>query len=267
MLCKHFPLVLAALLTSRLAVADAPAIAGIAYSADTGANLIDANTFVARKDFVLDALGAGRLRVQISGLPDSVILRDFHIENDLHGDWLLTLDVGVTLSGIYFRPGDVIRFDGSSFTKEFDATAAGVPPDVGCDGVARWGDTGKLLLSFDRTFVANGITIRPADVIVYSGGAFGKKVLDAHTLGLPANLNVDAVDTFRTKDYVLVSFDTGGEVGGIPFTSADVMQLHLTSGVWTKRFAMLSFSNRWSYANLDGLLAINNDTIFQDDFE
>jgi len=267
MLRKDFLLALTMILASRLAAADPPALAGIAYSADTGANLIDATTFVARKDFVLDALGAGRLRVQISGLPDSVNLRDFHLENDLHGDWLLALDIGVTLSGTYFRPGDVIRFDGSSFTREFDAAAACVPPGVGCDGVARWGDTGKLLLSFDRTFIANGTTIRPADVIVFSSGAFGKKVLDAHALGLPANLNVDAIDSFRTKDYLLVSFDTGGTVGGIRFTSADIMQLHRTTGAWTKRYTMLSFSDRWSYANLDGLLAINNDTIFQDDFE
>lgn len=267
MLRKVFPLAVAAMLASQSAAADPPAIAALGYSADTGANLIDVNTFVARKDFVLDALGAGRLRMQISGLPDGAILRDFHIENDSHGDWLFALDIGATLSGIYFRPGDVIRFNGSNFTKEFDATAAGVPPGVGCDGVARWGDTGKLLLSFDRTFTANGMTIRPADVIVYSGGAFGKKVLDAQALGLPAKLNVDAIDSFRTKNYLLVSFDTGGSLGGITFTSADVMQLHLPAGTWTKRYTMLSFSSRWNYANLDGVFAINNDTIFQDDFE
>jgi hypothetical protein len=267
MLHKNLLLALAALLLAQHAKAGPPAIAGIGYAADTGTNLIDANTFVARRDFVLDALGAGRLRMTIPGLPDTVILRDFHIENDAHGDYLFALDTGIALNGIYFSPADVIRFNGSDFTREFDSAAAGVPPGVHCDGVARWGDTGKLLLSFDRTFTAGGITILPADVIVFSGGAFGKKVLDAHARGLPANLNVDAIDTFRTKDYLLVSFDSGGKVGGITFTAADVLQLHVTTGAWSKRYTMLDFSDRWSRANLDGLLAINNDTIFQDDFE
>jgi hypothetical protein len=257
----------APILAPQAGVAAAPAIAGLGYAADTGANLIDANTFVARRDFVLDALGSGRFRVTIPGLPDTAILRDFHIQNDAHGDYLFALDVGVTLNGTYFGPADVVRFNGSDFTREFDAAAAGVPAGVHCDGVARWGDTGKLLLSFDQTFTVAGKTIRPADVIVFSGGAFGKKLLDAHAFGLPANLNVDAVDTFRTKDYLLVSFDTGGKIAGITFTAADILQLHLTTGAWSKRYTMLGFSDRWSHANLDGLLAINNDTIFQDDFE
>ncbi|HEX6832002.1 MAG TPA: hypothetical protein VF132_00600, partial [Rudaea sp.] len=130
MLRKVFVLAALPMLASRLAVADPPAIAAIGYSADTGANLIDANTFVARKDVVLDALGTARLRLQINGLPDNVNLRDFHIESGVHGDWLLALDVGVALNGIYFRPGDVIRYDGSTFSKEFDASAAGVPAGV-----------------------------------------------------------------------------------------------------------------------------------------
>jgi len=260
-------LALPAMLASPFVVAGAPAIAGLGYAADTGANLIDATTFVARRDFVLDALGSGRLRLTIPGLPDNAILRDFHIQNDTHGDYLFALDIGVTLSGTYFSPADVIRFNGSDFTKEFDSAAAGVPSGVHCDGLARWGDTGKLLLSFDKAFTVGGNTIRPADVVVFSGGTFGKKVLDAKAHGLPANLNVDAIDTFRTKDYILVSFDTGGKIAGITFTAADILQLHITAGTWSKRYTMLDFSDRWSRANLDGLLAINNDTIFQDDFE
>jgi len=267
MLHKNTLFALSVSFLAQHALADAPAIAGIGYAADTGANLIDANTFVARRDFVLDSLGAGRLRVPIPGLPDTVILHDIHIENDAHGDYLFALDTGVTLSGTYFTPADVIRFNGSDFSKEFDALAAGVPSGVHCDGVARWGDTGKLLLSFDRTFTVGGKTIRPADAIVFSAGVFGRKVLDAQALGLPANLNVDAIDTFRTKDYLLVSFDTGGSIGGIAFTPADILQLRVTTGTWSKRYTMRNFSDRWERANLDGLLAINNDTIFQDDFE
>jgi len=245
--------------------AGAPDIAFLRYSADSGANLIDANTFVAREDYVEDDLSGKRSRMQVPGLPDNANLRDFHVE--ANGQVLFALDIGATLSGTYFAPADVIRFNGSTFGKEFDSVGAGVPAGVHCDGVARWGDTGMLLLSFDRTFTAAGITIRPADVIAFSGGAFGPKILDAQALGLPANLNVDAVDTLRTRDYVLVSFDTGGSVGGIAFTAADVMQLDRRSGAWSKRFAMRSFSDRWDSATLDGLSTVNIDTVFQGDFD
>jgi hypothetical protein len=247
------------------AAAGPPAISALKYSADIGANIIDANTFAARKDFVLDDLADPRIREQIAGLPDTVILRDFHVESN--GNVLFALDVGVTLSGIDFTPADVIRFSGSSFTREFDSVAAGVPDGVRCDGVARAGANGPLLLSFDKTFTAAGITIRPADVIAYADGAFGAKVLDAQALGLPANYNVDAVDTLGTTDYLLVSFDTGGTIGGVTFTSADIMLLHRTDGNWTRRFTMSTFSDRWNTANLDGLAAVNDDTIFQNDFQ
>jgi hypothetical protein len=244
--------------------ADAPAIAGLDYSADIGANLVDANTFVARKDFVIDDLSGTRVRRQITGLPDNAILRDFHIEpND---NILLALDIGVSLGGSYYAPADVIRYNGS-FTREFDSAAAGVPPGVHCDGIARWGTTGKLLLSFDRTFTAGGIAIRPADVIVYSAGGFGPKVVDATALGIPDDYNIDAIDTFRTRRYVLASFDSGGSIGGIAFTSADIMQLDRASGTWSKRYSPSTFSDRWNKADLDGLAAFNVDTIFEDDLE
>jgi len=247
------------------AYAGAPAIAGLNYSADIGANLVDTRTFVARRDYVSDNLSGTRVRKQIAGLPDTLILRDFHVEPN--GDVLFCLDGGVLLGDTHFAPADVIRYDGAAFTKEFDSAAAGVAASVHCDGVARWGDTGTLLLSFDRTFAIGGITIRPADVIAFSNGSFGPKVLDAQAIAIPAGLNVDAIDTFRTKRYLLVSFDAGGSIGGVAFTSADIMQLDRVTGVWSKRYAMSVFSDRWQTANLDGLAAVNVDTIFEDEFQ
>ena len=247
------------------ATAGAPAIAALNYSADIGANLIDANTFVARRDFVSDDLAGTRVRQAIAGLPDSVILHDFHIEPN--ADILFALDIGATLGGTYVRPGDVIRFNGSAFTREFDSAAGGVPLTIHCTGVARRGDTGKLLLSFDSTFTVAGLTIRPADVVVYSDGAFGSKILDAQAAGVPSGLYIDAVDSFRTKRYLLVSFDHGGRVGGVTFTSADILQFDRNAGTWSKRYDVGTFSDRWQRANLDGLAAVNVDTIFEDDLE
>ncbi len=192
--------------------------------------------FAARRDFVDDDLAGSRTRVKISGLPENAILRDFHIETN--GNIMFCLDIGVTPGGIYYAPADVIRIYGSSFGKEFDSVAAGVH----CDGVARRGANGPLLLSFDRTFTVADATIRPADVIEFSNGVFGPKLLDARALGLADNCNVDAIDMYGTIDYLLVSFDGGGSINDIPFSDEDVMQLHLTDGTWSMRFMLLAFS-------------------------
>ncbi|MDR3388002.1 MAG: hypothetical protein P4L92_13220 [Rudaea sp.] len=252
-------------LVPALTLAQTPAISQLQYSADSGANIVGAGQYAARQDYVIDNLGAGsRSRVQIPGLPERVNLRDFQIDGN--GDLLFALDVGVTLNGIYFDPADVIRYSAGSFSKAFDAAAAGVPRGVHCDGVARSGTSGALLLSFDKTFAVGGITIRPADVIAVSAGSFGAKVLDANALGLSAALNVDAVDALRTTTDLLVAFDTGGTAGSVTFMHEDILQLHLANGSWTKRYSLATFSDRWGTVHLDGLAA-TNDTIFNDGFE
>lgn len=235
------------------------------YSADIGANIVGAGQFAARQDYVVDDLIATtRSRVQIPGLPERANLRDFQV--DANGDRLFALDIGVTLGGNYFDPADVIRYSGGSFSKAFDAAAAGVPKGVHCDGVARTGRSGALLLSFDRTFTVSGITIRPADVVAIAGGNFGTKVLDAAALGLSPALNVVAVDSAGTSSELLVAFDTGGNAGGVAFTRQDILQLHLADGTWSRRYSLRDFSDRWDAAHPDGL-ATANDTIFENGFQ
>lgn len=240
-------------------------IVALRYSADTGANIVGPGQFAGRQDYVDDNLiGASRVRVRIQGVPERANLRDFQI--DSNGDVLFALDIGTTLGDTYFDSADVIRWSGGVFSKVFDGYAAGVPKGVHCDGVARLGNNGPLLLSFDQTFTVAGTTIRPADVIAVNGSAFGAKVLDAQALGLGAALNVIAVDAAQTTSDLLIAFDTAGSAGGVTFTREDILQLHLADSTWSKRFSLRDFSDRWGAAHLDGLAAVN-DTIFEDYFE
>ena len=263
--CTRLLLACSALCMTAAASAQNPAVVRLQYSADMGANIVGVGQFAARQDYVIDDLiAASRTRVQIPGLPERADLRDFQI--DANGDLLFALDIGVTLGGTFFSPADVIRYAGGTFSKAFDATAAGVPAGVHCDGVARIGRAGSLLLSFDKTFTVSGVTIRPADVIAFNGSAFGAKVLDAGALGLNASLNVVAVDALATNTDLLVAFDTGGSIGALTFTHQDILQLHLADSSWSKRYSLTAFSDRWGAAHLDGLAAIN-DTIFANDFQ
>jgi hypothetical protein len=257
-------LITAGLMQAAAVSADSLPVIALRYSADTGANIVGAGQYAARQDYVNDDLAGTRTRVQIPSLPERANLADFQI--DTNGEVLFALDVGVTLGGTYFDPADVIRYSGGGFSKAFDAATAGVPNGAHCDGVARLDANGALLLSFDRTFTANGFTVRPADVMKVSGGAFVGKKLDAQALGLPASLNIVAIDAMGTHTDLLVAFDTAGTVGGVSFTRNDLLQVHLPAGVWTRRYALSSFSDRWGVAHVDGVAALN-DTIFKDGLE
>jgi hypothetical protein len=253
-------------LMAGAAFAQEPPVVQLQYSADMGANIVGVSQFAARRDYVIDDTLGTRLHVAIPGLPDTVNLNDFQI--DTSNALLFTLDTGVSLGSTFYRAGDVIAYAGGEFSKAFDATAAGVPRGVICDGVARSGTTGALLLSFDRGFAVGGVVVRPADVIAQSGAGFGAKLLDARALGLRANLNVDAIDALGTTSDLLLSFDSGGAVAGVVFADEDILQLHLATSAWSKRFTLLAFSSRWGTANLDGLAAAaNGDALFSNGFE
>ncbi|WP_165371522.1 hypothetical protein [Pseudolysobacter antarcticus] len=246
------------------AFADTLPILQLRYSADTGANIVAVGQYASRQDYVSDNLAGSRMRVQIPGLPERSNLADFQV--DTNGDVLFALDIGVSLGGTYFYPADVIKYSGGTFSKAFDAVAAGVPKGVHCDGVARLDTNSKLLLSFDRTFAANGFTVRPADVMLITAGAFSAKKLDAQALGFSSALNIVGIDAMGTHTDLLVAFDSAGTVGGVTFTRNDLLSVHLPSGVWTKRYALSSFSDRWNTAHVDGVAALN-DTLFKDGFE
>lgn len=246
--------------------AQQPPIMQLQYSADIGANIVGPSRFAARKDYVIDDTLGTRLRMVIPGLPDTVNLNDFQI--DTSNALLFALDTGVTISGSYYRTGDVIGYANGVYSRAFDATAAGIPRGVVCDGVARSGASGALLLSFDRVFAIGGVVVRPADVIAFNGVSFGSKILDARALGLPATMNIDAADAIGTTTDLLVSFDTGGSIAGVSYADEDVLQLHLATSAWSKRVVLLTLSDRWGAANLDGLAtAPNGDALFSNGFE
>jgi hypothetical protein len=253
-------------LGSTLAMAQTPVIVELQYSADIGSDFIDATQLIRRGDYVIDDTHGRRARVRIAGLPDTANLRDFQIDDS--GIALFALGAGISVSGTYFDPADVVASNAGIWIKAFDAAAAGIPKGVHCDGVGRWNGNGPLLLSFDTTFSLGGITYRPADVIFVNGGSLGSKLIDASALGLAANLNIDAIDAIGTNTDLLVSFDTAGIVGGVGFNADDVLQIHLADASWSKRFALRTFSARWETANLDGLgTAPVSDFLFADDFD
>lgn len=244
------------------ALAQQPPIVQLQYSADLPATFAPSATFALDHDYVIDVAGA-LYRVRLPGLPERADLDALHVEDT--GDVLFSLDVGAVLDGAYYAPGDAIRYSRGAYTSAFDASSAGVPATANLDALAR--RNGRLIVSFDVAFTA-GTFVRPGDALEVVAGQLGAKVLNAAAHGVATRLDVDALDALGTTTHLLVSFDTGGSVGGVTFADEDVLQLDLGAGTWTRRVAPAATSDRWRAANLDALAAAPNaDALFKDGFE
>jgi hypothetical protein len=150
--------------------------------------------------------------------------------------------------GVIARPGDVIRFDGSSHTVAFDAIAAGLPRGAVVDAVSLAPE--GLLLSFDTTVeLSGGVVAADEDLLDWDGVSFAV-ALDGSTVGVDAALDVDAAQDLGGGSF-LVSFDTAGEVGGVAFSDEDILRFE--SGSWSLEYDADAADTAWGAADLDAL--------------
>jgi hypothetical protein len=101
-----------------------PALGSVSVSSDVGVTL--AGSAVADEDVVVDDLLGGIVPASLGSLPGNADVTACH--RLANGDQLFALDTATVLPGsVAVRPGDVIRYDGASYSTEFDASAAGDP--------------------------------------------------------------------------------------------------------------------------------------------
>jgi hypothetical protein len=225
-------------------------VLGLLTTAPLGAAEIDASpdvtvqfdsVIVADDQLLRDPLGSGlHDTIVLAGVPASADVIGYHPLGG--GDVLLALDTTVELpsspSTLVARAGDVVRFDGSEFTLELDADAAGIPRGVRTNAVGGW--AGDLLLSFDSAVeLGGGLVARRQDVVRFDGTSF-ILLFDGAAEGVPSGLGIDGVDVQfgslncgnpNVSNRLMLSFDASGTVGGIDFDDADV--LGFSSGTWT----------------------------------
>lgn len=84
-------------------------------------------------------------------------------------DLLVSFDVAVDLPGGPYADEDLVRWDGASFSPEFDGSDAGVPAGLDLDAADRL-DNGHLLLSFDASGVVVGIPFADEDLLELTPG-------------------------------------------------------------------------------------------------
>jgi hypothetical protein len=220
------------------------------YSADISVSL--AGITVDDADVAEDNLAGTVTAVFAGTLPAGADLDAYHLL--ANGDQLLSFDTSVALpGGLTAAPADVLRFDGSGFSLEFDAVASGLPRGANTDAVSIV-DGGDLLLSFDTTVQFNGFTTGDEDLVSFDGVSFGLFV-DGSAAGVASGLDLDAVHYLASNGHLLVSFDGSGALGGVAFGDEDVLEFAVASGVWELAYDGSVGHAGWRAADLDALYA------------
>jgi hypothetical protein len=228
-----------------------------AYSPDIHLNHVQ--KLVDDEDAAFD-FGSGLSLVHFGDLPDAADVDAVH--GLVNGDVLFSLESSIVLGGTLYRPYDVIRFDGSTWSKELDGRAAGIPDGVNVDAIAMSGET--LLLSLDVDAQLGATTVNDSDVLAFDGNDFSI-FLDASITGIEAASDIDALHV-DDQGRVLVSLDGTGELGGIHYRDEDLLAWE--SPDWSMEFDGSADDVAWQPADLDAWsIVFFNDNIFSDGFE
>ena len=202
-----------------------------------------------------DNLAGSVTPANVGAIPPTAIITAYdHLPN---GDQLLAFDMTVTLpGGLTVRPGDVVRFNGTTYTLEFDAAANGIPNGVITDAVSEI-SPGDVLLSFDVTGAVGGITADDEDLVRFKGGGFSL-FFDGSAAGIDPSLDLDAAHILSNNGHLLLAFDGSGTAGGVNFTAEDVLEFTPTNSGWALRYDGLAQHAGWFGAQLHGLSAVTN---------
>ncbi len=146
--------------------------------------------------------------VESAALPSPLHVASLHREND--GDWLFSVRWPVDLGGATYEPRDVIRWDGSSYSLEFDGEASDLPPEVTIDALYRSPDNDELVLSVDLPVEPSGDVLAPGDLFQPFDGF--SKVFEAKAFDIPAELNLVAATADPESGNLLLAFDLPGKL-------------------------------------------------------
>jgi hypothetical protein len=223
----------------------ATGLSSIRYLPDITVSL---NRTVAGPDAVVGDTFTGSPSLPLSGMPGNVAA--YHWTGSVH--WLV-FDTTVSLNGgtLTATPQDVVSYDGTTYTRIFTGSSAGVPGGAAIDALSTTNGS-DFLLSFDTSVAVGGVTAAPEDVVRYSGGTWSS-TFDGSAAGVPVGANLDAL--YRLPNgHLLMSFDIAGTVGGVPFGAGDVLE-YTAPATWELAYSPAAAYPGWGAANLKGLWA------------
>lgn len=238
------------MLLGRAAFALTP-LNAIRYAPDI--TVVLGGTTVDHNQVAEDNLAGGVSLVNVGPIPAAAIITAY--DRLPNGDQLLAFDTTVTLpGGLIARPGDVVRYNGTTYTLEFDATANGIPSGVITDAVSEIGPN-DLLLSLDVTVTVGGITADDEDLVRFHSGVVSL-FFDGSAAGIDPSLDLDAAHIIASNGHLLLAFGGYGTVGGVNFTPEDVLELTPTTNGWELSYDGVAQHSGWFGAEFHGLSAV-----------
>jgi hypothetical protein len=196
------------------------------------------------ENVALDNLLGVVVPASLGGLPTGVNVTAYHLFSS--GDQLFSLDTTIVLPGLAAGLEDVVRYDGDSYTLEFDGSAEGIPGWIGVDAVSTI--EGDLLLSFDTDL---NRVIHKEDLVRFDGSRF-TVFFDASAAGVPEGLDLDAAH-YLGGSIVALSLDGSGSLPGVVFADEDVLEYDLVTGTWEITYYGSAEHAAWGGANLDAV--------------
>lgn len=204
--------------------------ATVVLSLDTTVEV--SGTTFADQEALSDNLAGSVSLLPLGTLPDPADVDAHHLF--ANGDQLYSLDTTADLGGgLTTGAADVVRFDGTTDTIEFDASAEGIPDGVIVDAVTVH-DSGDLILSFDTTVdLGGGVIAGDEDLVRFDGLSTYAVFFDGSAQGIASGLDLDGAG-FRASDgHLLVSFDVSGSVGGVGFDDEDILEFDPSGPSWS----------------------------------
>ena len=182
------------------------------------------------EDVAADDLMSGTITpASLGALPAESDVNAYHLLTN--GDQLLSFDITIELAGpLTATPGDVVRYDGASYSLEFDASAESVPDGVRTDAVSLDVSSGDLVFSFDTTVSLSGSAFDDEDLVLFDGVTF-TSYFDGSAQGVDAALDLDGAHVFQNGNLAL-SFNSSGSVAGVSFDDEDVLEFDPVGLTW-----------------------------------
>ena len=246
---RSFRLALIALVASGGPLLALTPLAVVRHSPDVTALL--GGSVVPDEGLVEDDLAGGVTPIALGPLPAEADLAAYERLDD--GSHLLVFDTVVALPALVATPRDVVRCAGGACSLFFTGATAGIPTESRIDALARTA-AGGLVLSFDTSITFTSLRADDSDLLLFAGGppAF---YLSAAAAGIAPELDVDAVHLLASG-HLLLSFETGGTVGGLTFADEDVLELDPAGPSWELAYDGRAQHPGWGDADLDALWAV-----------
>ncbi len=131
------------------------------------------------------------------------------------------VDVPTTLGGVDCTERDLIRYDGTNFSKLLDGSAIGIPDGAHINAATQLSN-GSIIFSLDIPASIEGLSIKANDLIKYDGSSFSL-YFSGSDHGIPESANIDGVWVGSTVD-ILFSLDIPCSLNGLEVGAQDVIR-------------------------------------------